>query len=65
MKRYSEFWEVILERKLTKGEKISKESNVKKLKKHLDKFEDQYGKDGKSVMYAVATKRAKEKSKKK
>lgn len=64
MKRYSEFWEVILERRLTKGEKISKESNVKKLKKHLDKFEDQYGKDGKSVMYAIATKRAKEKNKK-
>lgn len=64
MKSFKQFQEFILERKLTKGEKISKESNVKKLKKHLDKFEDQYGKDGKSVMYAVATKRAKEKNKK-
>lgn len=64
MKSFKEFREVISERKLTKGEKISKEAHVKKLKKHSDKFEDQYGKDGKSVMYAIATKRAKEKSEK-
>ena len=56
MKSFKEFREVISERKLTKGEKISKEAHVKKLKKHSD--------NGKSVMYAIATKRAKEKSEK-
>ena len=30
-----------------------------KLKKHLDSFEKTYGKDGKRVMYAVATRDAK------
>lgn len=50
------------ERKLTGGEKRSREANVKKLKKHKGDFEDTYGKDkGEQVMYAVATKRAKEK----
>lgn len=47
------------ERRLTGGEKRSRESNVKKLKKHKDDFENRYGKDAESVMYAVATKRAK------
>lgn len=49
------------ERKLTGGEKRSKESNFKKLKKHKGDFEKTYGKDAESVMHAVATKRAKEK----
>lgn len=47
------------ERELTGGEKRSRESNVKKLKKHKGDFEKRYGKDAESVMYAVATKRAK------
>lgn len=52
----------VTERKLTGGEKRSREANVKKLKKHKGDFEDTYGKDkGEQVMYAVATKRAKEK----
>lgn len=51
------------ERKLTGGEKRSREANVKKLKKHKGDFEDTYGKDkGEQVMYAVATKRAKNES---
>lgn len=51
------------ERKLTGGEKRSREANVKKLKKHKSDFEDTYGKDkGEQVMYAVATKRAKNES---
>jgi len=47
------------ERQLTPGEKRSREANVKKLKKHKGDFEKRYGKDAESVMYAVATKRAK------
>jgi len=47
------------ERKLTGGEKRSKEANFKKLKKHKGDFEKRYGKDAESVMHAVATKRAK------
>lgn len=51
--------EAFNERKLTGGEKRSREANVKKLKKHKGDFEKRYGKDAESVMYAVATKRAK------
>ena len=47
------------ERKLSGTEKKNKEHNVKKLKSHKKNFTDQYGKDGESVMYAVATKSAK------
>lgn len=47
------------ERKLSSGEKRKRETNVKKLKKHKGDFEKRYGKDAESVMYAVATKRAK------
>jgi len=47
------------ERKLSGGEKRKRETNVKKLKKHKGDFEKRYGKDAESVMYAVATKRAK------
>ena len=47
------------ERKLSKSEKAEREKNVKGLKKHKGDFEKRYGKDAESVMYAVATKRAK------
>jgi len=47
------------ERKLSGGEKRSRESHVKKLKKHKGDFEKRYGKDAESVMYALATKHAK------
>lgn len=50
------------ERELTGGEKRSREANVKKLKKHKSDFEKRYGDDAESVMYAVATKRAKQES---
>ena len=49
----------IEERKLTGGEKRSKEAKFKKLKKHKGDFKDRYGKDAESVMHAVATKQAK------
>ncbi len=49
----------IEERKLTGGEKRSKEAKFKKLKKHKGDFVDRYGKDAESVMHAVATKQAK------
>ena len=49
----------IEERKLTGGEKRSKEAKFKKLKKHKGDFEERYGKDAESVMHAVATKQAK------
>ena len=49
-----------LERKLSGGEKRSKEAHFKKLKKHRAKFVDRYGKkDGEAVMHAIATNRAK------
>ena len=51
--------EAFNERKLTGGEKRSREANVKKLKTHKGDFEKRYGDDAESVMYAVATKRAK------
>lgn len=48
------------ERKLTGGEKRSKEAHFKKLKKHRGDFVDRYGKkDGEAVMHAIATNRAK------
>ena len=49
------------ERKLTKGEKKEKEKVVKGMKKSKGDFEERYGKDAESVMYATATKIAKEK----
>ena len=49
----------VAERKLSGSEKKNREHNVKKLKKHKKNFTDRYGKDGESVMYAVATKSAK------
>jgi hypothetical protein len=47
------------ERSLTPSEEKTKEHNVKSMKKNLQGFKDRYGKDAKSVMYAVATKQAK------
>ena len=56
------FLEYIDERKLTKTELKYREKYIKKLKPKLKDFERRYGKeDGKSVMYAVATKMAKKK----
>ena len=51
---------MIDERKLTGGEKRSKEAHFKKLKKHKKDFVDRYGKEeGEGVMHAIATNRAK------
>jgi 5'(3')-deoxyribonucleotidase len=47
------------ERKLTGGEKRSKESHFKKLKKHKDDFKKRYGDEAEQVMHAIATNRAK------
>ena len=50
----------IAERTLTKGEDNKKEDIVKGMKKSFKGFRDRYGDDAKSVMYATATKLAKE-----
>ena len=49
------------EAKLTKRDKQQKEKFVKGMKKNKKGFEKDYGKDAESVMYATATKMAKEK----
>ena len=49
------------ERKLSKGEEKEKEKIVKGMKKSKGDFKKRYGKDAESVMYATATKIAKEK----
>ena len=49
------------ERELSKPEKKEKEKIVKGMKKSKKDFEDRYGNDAESVMYATATKMAKEK----
>tara|TARA_Y100000592_G_scaffold84266_1_gene134970 strand:+ start:802 stop:1155 length:354 start_codon:yes stop_codon:yes gene_type:complete len=49
------------ERELSKPEKKEKEKIVKGMKKSKKDFEDRYGEDAESVMYATATKMAKEK----
>jgi 5'(3')-deoxyribonucleotidase len=51
---------LVTERTLTKGEEKKKEKNVKGMKKNKGDFEKRYGKDAKAVMYATATKMAKE-----
>lgn len=51
--------EIQAERKLTGGEKRSKEAHFKKLKKHKGDFVDRYGKEAEGIMHAIATKRAK------
>jgi len=50
----------IAERTLTKGEDNKKEDIVKGMKKSFTEFRDRYGPDAESVMYATATKLAKE-----
>ena len=50
----------IAERTLTKGEDNKKEDIVKGMKKSFKGFRDRYGDDAKNVMYATATKLAKE-----
>lgn len=49
------------ERKLTKKEKDKKEKNVLDLKKSLPKLKKKYGEDAESVMYGIATNKAKNK----
>ena len=49
------------ERTLTKGEEKKKEKYVKGMKKNKDDFKDRYGDDAEAVMYATATKNAKNK----
>ena len=50
------------ERELTKGEEKEKERLVKGMKKNKSDFKDRYGKDAEAVMYATATKNAKNES---
>ena len=52
--------EKVKERELTKGEEKEKERIVKGMKKNKDDFKKRYGKDAEAVMYATATKMAKE-----
>ena len=47
------------ERHLTPGEEETKEHNVKSMKKGMAGFKERYGNRAKSVMYATATKQAK------
>ena len=53
---------MLSERELTKSEENKKEKYVKGMKKNKGDFEKRYGKDAKAVMYATATKMAKESS---
>lgn len=48
------------ERELSTGEMKKREDYVKGMKKNLSGFKQRYGKDAKAVMYATATKMAKE-----
>lgn len=57
MKEYSEY---VKEKELTKPEAKEKERLVKGMKKAKGDFKDRYGKDAEAVMYATATKMAKE-----
>ena len=50
------------ERSLTKGEEKEKERIVKGMKKNKDDFKKRYGDDAEAVMYATATKNAKNES---
>jgi len=52
--------EPVEERELTKGEEKKKEKYVKGMKKNKSDFKDRYGDDAEAVMYATATKMAKE-----
>ena len=51
----------MMEKELTKPEKKEKEKIVKGMKKDKKGFKQRYGDDAESVMYATATKLAKEK----
>ena len=51
----------VMEKELTKPEKKEKEKIVKGMKKDKKGFKQRYGDDAESVMYATATKIAKEK----
>ena len=55
------FLEYLNERKLSDTELKYRERYVKKLKPKLKDFQKRYGKDAESVMYATATKIAKDK----
>ena len=62
-KQHSPFYEAIAnERSLTKGEEKDKEKYVKGMKKNKKDFKKRYGDDAEAVMYATATKMAKESS---
>jgi hypothetical protein len=54
--------ESVNERELSKGEEKEKERLVKGMKKNKSDFKDRYGDDAEAVMYATATKNAKESS---
>ena len=54
--------ESISERELTKDEEKTKEKYVKGMKKNKSDFKDRYGDDAEAVMYATATKNAKNES---
>ena len=55
------FFDLIQEKKLSKKEKEKREKYVKGMKKSKEDFEERYGEDGESVMYATATNMAKKK----
>lgn len=56
-----EYFRALNERKLSKGEEKEKEKIVKGMKKSKKDFKKRYGDDAESVMYATATKIAKDK----
>jgi hypothetical protein len=60
----AKFLRMLEEKKLSKKEKKNREKYVKGMKKSEDDFEERYGEDGESVMYATATKMAKKKKSK-
>ena len=60
MDLHKEDVEQVDERVLDRAEKGEKERIVKGMKKKFSSFKDRYGKDAKSVMYATATKMAKD-----
>ena len=59
---FKDFVNQIQERELTNTEVNRKEEIVKSMKKKMPEFKKNYGKDAKSVMYATATKIAKNES---
>lgn len=60
VKEIDEEFDQLDERELTPGESKEKERIVKGMKKGLEGFKDRYGDRAKEVMYATATKQAKE-----